>query len=87
VTVYFIIPQENPVLCGGLADAVNGLLSLRDISGNADWYYDDFVEDGTEYGIKLNVSGLIPMRLEQLIAEIVSFCEEVCEDTVVVQRE
>ena len=73
---YFIIPNSFPLQVGGLEMLLNQTFRGLSIDGTAAWYYDEFVEDGTEYGVKVEIRGLSLAESLGVLAAITDICEE-----------
>lgn len=73
---YIILNEGYPTLVGGLALVLNETFRNMEINATADWYFDDDVEDGTEYGVKVEVTGISQSEWNGLLTAINDFCTE-----------
>ena len=50
--------QGHPIACNNLAQYITALMHEMGITGSAGWYYDEFDNRGTIYGVKLDTTNL-----------------------------
>ncbi len=71
---YIIIDGGYPTLVGGLELVLNEMFRHMEVSATAKWYYDEFVEDGTEYGVRLDANGMSRSDWTGLLLAIEDYC-------------
>lgn len=73
---YFIINTCDTQKMAGTALVLNTMFHNMEINGTADWYYDEFVEDGIEYGVKIEVRGISDSEWRGLLKAVADLCDE-----------
>lgn len=71
---YIIIDQGYLTLVDDFEQQLNGLFRNMRLDASASSYYDEFVEDGIEYGVKICVKGLSQENWSRLLLEIERYC-------------
>lgn len=74
---FFIILIDQPHLLAaeGIELIVNEMFRNMNIEGTARFYYDESVEEGTEYGVRVDVKGLSRSDQQGLLAAMYGFSE------------
>ena len=81
-TVFIIHTEGHPLLMGSLEHTLSHFLANANIRGTARWYYDEFVEDGTEYGVRVDVQGLSAEQMTQFVENISRYCVSLYGDNI-----
>lgn len=85
-TVFIIHTKGYPTLVESLERKLTQFLADADTRGTARWYYDEFVEDGTEYGVRIDVQGLSVERMTQFTEDILRYCVSLYGDDIRVEK-
>jgi hypothetical protein len=78
LTFFLILPSDegHPLNAEALARTASLYMQRRDITGTARDFYDEFAEDGTEYGARIDAHGLNSEDQNRLINELAFLAEE-----------
>lgn len=80
---FIVFSDSHTLQVAAIASAVEQFLRERGVDASADWYYDDTDDGGIEYGVKLDIRGLLPeTALEHLHSIWQSFAAEYVEQEV-----
>jgi len=77
---FIVIEDSYPIQVERLAQAVNLIFGLREVNGSARDYYDEFVDGPTEYGVRMDISGLSPEQAIEQMKSIWQLCVAQYED-------
>lgn len=64
---FLVVDEGYPIICDHIATQVQQWARSLGYTCTADWYYDEFVEGPTEYGVKIDVLGA---TVEQSITQL-----------------
>lgn len=67
---FILIHDGYPARAAGLELVLREMFDTLRINGTANWYYDEFVENGTEYGVRVEVSDISADTWQQLLIAI-----------------
>jgi hypothetical protein len=74
---FIIIEQGHPMLVAELETTLIGTLRDLQITGTANWYYDDDNSfEPTEYGVKLEIANRSAVSCAPLLKAIFDYCAE-----------
>jgi hypothetical protein len=74
ITAYIIIPDGHETLAVSLEYSIRKLLNSRQIDGTASWYYDEFAEEGTEFGVRIDVQETTEHEWQRLLDYVSITC-------------
>jgi hypothetical protein len=71
-TAFIVLPLEtgHPLMAEELESTLALYMHRRDITGRTKSFYDEDAEDGTEHGVRIDVSGLDNSAWETMLDDI-----------------
>lgn len=83
--LFIIHDHGHPLLMETMEHQLRVFLGENNVHGTVRWYYDEFVEDGTEYGVRIDVSNMSSTQWDQFKEEVLSYCVSLHGDSIWVQ--
>lgn len=86
-TAFVIFDNEtgHETLAFSLERQLQRLVDNRQVQGTARWYYDEFAENGTEFGVRIDIYGSSEAQWLQLLLLVAAHCKLHYGDTVRVE--
>ena len=72
---FFVVDGGYPLIADRIATMLNEMFREMELKATADWYYDEFVESGTEYGVRIEFRGMSSDAWANLKRSIEQRCE------------
>lgn len=73
---FYIIDGGYPLIANRIESMLNNIFLEKGINATAAWYYDEFVESGTEYGVRIDYHGITRETWANLKRSIEQRCFE-----------
>lgn len=80
--LFIIHDQGHPVLMEAMERQLQAFLGEN---GTTRWYYDEFVEDGIEYGVRVDVKNMSSEVWTQFVEEVFRYCVSLYGDNIRVE--